>query len=146
MAFSPDEKYLYASGGNDYKVLIYSIINKKLEQSGEIVLDKPWPVKVSPAGLCATKDLIYVVAKDNNTLYVLDIASKSIKKQIKLNAEPYTCILSPDQSKLYVSMWGGSGVQIVDLLKMELRVLIPTEKNPNDMVLTKNGKTLFVSH
>ncbi|HLO42922.1 MAG TPA: bifunctional YncE family protein/alkaline phosphatase family protein [Leadbetterella sp.] len=146
LAFSPDEKYLYASGGNDNKVLIYSISNNKLEQSGEIVLDKPWPVKVSPAGLCATKDLIYVVAKDNNTLYVLDIASKSIKKQIKLTAEPYTCILSPDQTKLYVSMWGGSSVQIVDLVKMELGAVILTEKNPNDMVLSKNRKTLFVSH
>lgn len=146
LAFSPDEKHLYASGGNDNKVLIYSIVNNKLEQIGEIVLDKPWPVKVSPAGLCANKDLIYVVAKDNNTLYVLDIASKSIKKQIKLSAEPYTCILSPDQSKLYVSMWGGSSVQVVDLVKMELGPTIPTEKNPNDMVLTKNGKTLYVSH
>ena len=146
LAFSPDEKHLYASGGNDNKILIYKILNNKLEDAGEIVLEKPWPEKVSPAGLCATKDLIYVVSKDNNSLYILDIASKSIKKQIKLKAEPYTCLLSPDQTRLYISMWGGSSVQIVDLAKMELGEVISIEKNPNDMVLTKDGKTLFVSH
>jgi YVTN family beta-propeller protein len=146
LAFSPDEKYLYASGGNDNKVIIYGIVNNKLKEEGEIVLDKPWPVKVSPGGLCATKDLIYVVSKYNNSLYVLDIATKAIKKQIQLTAEPYTCILSPDLSKLYISMWGGASVQIVDLLKLELLKSVQTEKNPNDMVLTKDGKFLFVSN
>jgi YVTN family beta-propeller protein len=146
LAFSPDEKHLYASGGNDNKIIIYAIKNNKLVVEGEIVLDKPWPVKVSPAGICATKDLVYVVSKDNNSLYVLDIKSKAVKKKIQLNAEPYTCILSPDQSKLYISMWGGASVQIVNLKNVELAETVKTEKNPNDMVLTKDGKFLFVAN
>ncbi|MCU0324866.1 MAG: hypothetical protein MUF45_06380, partial [Spirosomaceae bacterium] len=55
LAFSPDEKYLYASAGNDNKINIYRIENNQLQKDGEIILDKPWPVKVSPAGLCATE-------------------------------------------------------------------------------------------
>ena len=104
LAFSPDEKFLYASGGNDNKILIYKILNKKLLLDGEIVLDKPWPVKVSPAGLCATDQFIYVVSKENNSLYKLNIDSKSIEKRIDLPAEPFTCILSPDKATLYVSV------------------------------------------
>ena len=115
LAFSPDEKYLYASAGNDNKINIYKIENNQLQKDGEIVLDKPWPVKVSPAGLCATEKHIFVVAKDNNTLYQLDIASKSILKKIPLAAEAYTCILSSDKNLLYISLWGGAKVLIYDI-------------------------------
>ncbi|MFT4856826.1 MAG: DNA-binding beta-propeller fold protein YncE [Algoriphagus sp.] len=146
LAFSPDEKYLYASGGNDNKILMYKIVNKKLMLDGEIILDDPWPVKVSPAGLSATDKHIYVVAKENNSLYKLNIESKSIEARIDLPAEPYTCILSPDKSTLYVSIWGGARILALTSEDLSLKSSIETDKNPNDMVLTKDGKHLFVSH
>jgi DNA-binding beta-propeller fold protein YncE len=146
LAFSTDEKQIFASGGNDNKILIFNIINNKLEQAGEIILDKPWPTKVSPAGLCATKDFIFVVAKENNTVYRLNIAKKSIEKQVVLPAESYTCLLSPDHTKLYVSLWGGAKILILDAMSLETLHEIETDKNPNDLVLTKDGKYLFVSH
>lgn len=146
LAFSPDEKYLYASAGNDNKINIYKIENNQLQKDGEIVLDKPWPVKVSPAGLCATENYIFVVAKDNNTLYQLDIASKSILKKIPLAAEAYTCILSPDKNLLYISLWGGAKVLIYDIAASKIVDEIAVDKNPNDMVLTKDGRYLYVSH
>jgi YVTN family beta-propeller protein len=146
LAFSPDEKYLYASAGNDNKINIYKIENNQLQKDGEIVLDKPWPVKVSPAGLCATEKHIFVVAKDNNTLYQLDIASKSILKKIPLAAEAYTCILSPDKNLLYISLWGGAKVLIYNIEASKIIDEIAVDKNPNDMVLTKNGQYLYVSH
>ena len=146
LTFSIDEKQIFASGGNDNKILIFNIINNKLEQAGEIILDKPWPTKVSPAGLCATKDFIFVVAKENNTVYRLNIAKKSIEKQVVLPAESYTCLLSPDHKKLYVSLWGGAKILILDAMSLETIHEIETDKNPNDLVLTKDGKYLFVSH
>jgi YVTN family beta-propeller protein len=146
LAFSPDEKYLYASAGNDNKINIYKIENNQLQKDGEIILDKPWPVKVSPAGLCATENYIFVVAKDNNTLYQLDIASKSILKKIPLAAEAYTCILSPDKNLLYISLWGGAKVLIYDIAASKIVDEIAVDKNPNDMVLTKDGRYLYVSH
>ncbi|RYU95923.1 bifunctional YncE family protein/alkaline phosphatase family protein [Emticicia agri] len=146
LAFSPDEKHLYASAGNDNKINIYKIENNQLQKEGEIILDKPWPVKVSPAGLCATEKHIFVVAKENNTLYQLDIASKSILKKIPLAAEAYTCILSPDKGLLYISLWGGAKVLIYDIAAAKIIDEIAVDKNPNDMVLTKNGQYLYVSH
>lgn len=143
LAFSPDEKYIYASAGNDNKINIYKIENNQLQRDGEIVLDKPWPVKVSPAGLCATEKHIFVVAKDNNTLYQLDLANKSIIKKIPLTAEAYTCILSPDKNLLYISLWGGAKILIFDIATSKI---IDEIANPNDMVLTKDGQYLYVSH
>jgi YVTN family beta-propeller protein len=146
LAFSPDEKFLYASAGNDNKINIYKIENNQLQKNGEIILDKPWPVKVSPAGLCATEQHIFVVAKENNSLYQLDIASKSILKKIPLAAEAYTCILSPDKNLLYISLWGGAKILIYDISASKIIDEIAVDKNPNDMVLTKDGQYLYVSH
>lgn len=146
LAFSPDEKFLYASAGNDNKINIYKIENNKLVENGEIVLGKPWPEKISPAGLCVTENQLYVVSKENNSLYQIDIPSKTILTKTQLPAEPYTCILSADKQSLYISLWGGAKVLIYDIQNKKISDEIVVDKNPNDMVLTKNGKILYVSH
>ncbi len=146
LAFSADEKQIYASGGNDNKILIFKIINNKLIEDGEIILDKPWPVKVSPGGLSVTNTKIYVVTKDNNSLYILDIKTRSVEKKIELTNEPYTCILSPDAKTLYISLWGGAKILFFDVNSESIVGEVLTDKNPNDMVLTKNGQFMYVSH
>src|SRR5215510_5683067 len=50
LKFSADEKFLYASGGNDNWILKYAIKNNKLVRVDSIVLGKKWPVEISPAG------------------------------------------------------------------------------------------------
>src|SRR6195952_3531578 len=47
LAFSADEKYLYASGGNDNLIVMYSIVQNELIESDKIILGKPWPEKNS---------------------------------------------------------------------------------------------------
>ena len=55
LAFSSDEKYLYASGGNDNIVVIYKIENQKLIQDGAIKLGEP-KARISPAGICVDSE------------------------------------------------------------------------------------------
>lgn len=43
LAFSADEKKLYASGGHNNRIEIFSIENNKLILSDSIVLGKKWP-------------------------------------------------------------------------------------------------------
>jgi DNA-binding beta-propeller fold protein YncE len=66
--FSSDEKYMYASGGNDNWILQYAIVNNKLQLKDSIKLGDKWPNKISPAGIEIddVKNLMYVVTKDNN--------------------------------------------------------------------------------
>lgn len=146
LAFSPDEQSVYASAGNDNKINIYKIENKQLVANGDIVLDKPWPTKVSPGGLAVTDQYLFVVAKDNNLLYQIDLSTKAIIHTTTLPAEPYTCLLSPDKKTLYISLWGGSKVLFFDILRQKITKEVAVDKNPNDMVLTSNGKFLFVSN
>ena len=51
LAFSVDEKFLYASGGNDNWILQYAIMNRKLVLKDSIKLGERWPVRISPTGI-----------------------------------------------------------------------------------------------
>ncbi len=148
LAFSKDGKKLYASGGNDNKIVIYSTENNTIKRDTTIELGKPWPNKISPTGLCvdSDKNLLYIVSKDNNSIYICNTNSLSVVKQVELPNEAYTCILSPDKKMLYISLWGGAKIAIFDTQKQALVSEIEVDKNPNDMILTKNGKYLYCSH
>ncbi len=147
LRFSADEKYLYASGGNDNRILKYSIINQKLVLNDSIVLGKKWPVPISPAGIelnDATQTL-YVVTKENNSLYTIDLQTKKTDS-LKLGAEAYTCLLSPDKKELYVSLWGGDKILVYNTIQKKMTDSIAVGDNPNDICLTKSGVYLFVAN
>src|SRR6187431_1501630 len=96
--FSSDEKFLYASGGNDNWILKYAIKNRQLVLNDSIKLGPKWPYELSPTGIeiDEAKKTMYVGTKENNTVYFVDLPSKMIKDSIKLDGEAYGCILSPD--------------------------------------------------
>lgn len=148
LSFSEDGKQLYASGGNDNKILVYNVENDKLIAQDPIVLGKPWPKNISPAGLCIddSQSRLYVVTKGDSSLYTCDTKSKQILSQLNLGAAAYTCLLSPDKSQLYVSLWGNAKVLIIDTKSNLIKAEIATNKNPNDMILTQNGQFLFVAN
>ena len=78
LTFSDDGKYLYASGGNDNIIIRYSVRNNRLSVFDTIRIGKPWPEKISVAGIALddTNNRLYAVTKENNSLYVIDIKSK----------------------------------------------------------------------
>ena len=148
LAFSDDEKHLYASGGNDNKILVYRIENQKLVPDEPIVLSEPWPVKLSPTGLCVddAKNRLYVVTKEDSSLYITDTKTRQILHKLNVGAAAYTCLLSPDKNELFVSLWGGSSVLVIDVNAPKVVATIATNKNPNDLLLTRDGKYLFVAN
>ena len=148
LQFSNDEKYLYAGGGNDNWILQYAVVKNKLQLKDSILLGAKWPNKISPAGIAIDdeKHLLYVVTKDNNSLYLIDLKTKKIVQQIILDGEAYTCLLSPDKKELYISCWGCDKILVFDTDKKMIRTHIEVGDNPNDICLTKNGQYLFVAN
>ena len=146
--FSADEKYLYASGGNDNWILQYAVVNKKLQLKDSIKLGDKWPNKISPAGIEIddAANLMYVVTKDNNSLYIINLKNKSIVQQIKLNAEAYTCLLSADKKQLYISVWGDKKVAVFNIAEKKFTTSIDVGDHPNELCLSKNGNYLFVAN
>jgi YVTN family beta-propeller protein len=148
LKFSSDEKYLYASGGNDNWILKYAVANKKLILADSIKLGDKWPVPISPAGI-ETDDAakrMYVVTKENNSLYIIDLASKKVIQKDTLNEPAYTCVLSNNKKELYISLWGGKKVLIFNTTSRKIISMIDVGENPNELLLSKNGKYLFVAN
>ena len=148
IVFSNDEKHLYASGGNDNCVLIFSINDNKLGKPDTIKLGAAWPKnKICPTGMAVNKanTRLYTVTKEDSTLYVINPGDKSILHKVKLPAEAYGCVLSPDGKSLYISLWGGDKVAFYDTITQAL-TFIKTGSHPNELLLNKKGSLLFVAN
>ncbi|WP_143308068.1 bifunctional YncE family protein/alkaline phosphatase family protein [Chitinophaga vietnamensis] len=149
LAFSKDEKSLYASGANDNVIWRYDISDRKLLLKDSIRLGLGWPKeKICPTGMAIdySRNRLYVVTKENNSLYVIDLSNNSIIKRIPLEAEAYTCLLAKDNSRLYISLWGGDAVAVYDIAGDNIVGKINVGSHPNEMILSKNGKYLYVAN
>lgn len=103
LAFSRDGRYLYASGGNDNWILQYRIYQSRLWLQDSIPLGPKWPHKISPAGLALDdrNKKLYAVTKENNRLYIVDLAGKKVTDSFPLPAEAYTTVYDAAQKTLY---------------------------------------------
>ena len=148
LKFSQDGKYLYASGGNDNCIRKYSLQNDKLVLADSLVLGKPWPEKISPVGIeiDTERGLLYVVTKENNALYILDLQTKATVLKYDLGHEGYTCVLSPDAKILYISLWGGKKVAFFDTQSRKIVATVPVSYNPNELILNKKGSLIYVAN
>ena len=148
LVFGSDERSLYASGGNDNVVWKYSVNGGRLVLSDSFRLGAPWPVRISPAGLAVDdrKGLLYVVTKEDNSLYVLDMVKHAVVRRLPMSGEGYTCLLSPSREELYVSVWGGDRVMVYSAGSGVFTDSIAVGDNPNELCLAKNGKYLYVAN
>jgi len=148
LTFSANDKFLYASGGNDNCIVKYSINNEKLSAVDTLVLGKPWPVRISVAGIAVddAKNILYAVTKDDNALYVYDLKNKHVISRNSLGGEGYTCLLSPNKNELYITCWGCNKMKIWDTKQGVFSAEIATGSNPNDLCITKDGNYLFVAN
>ena len=148
LAFSNDEKYLYVAGGNDNWVLKYAISYDSLATVDTFKLGAPWPNKISPAGITIDdqRQLLYVVTKENNSLYVVDMKTKTFQQQLSLGGEAYTCLLSPNKKELYISGWATNKILVYDTWKQRMVDSVGVGDNPNDICLNKKGTVLYVAN
>jgi YVTN family beta-propeller protein len=148
LTFSDNSKYLYASGGNDNIIIRYLVSNYRLTVSDTIRIGKPWPEKISIAGIALDDagNKLYVVTKENNSLYVIDTKTKKVLSQHPMDGEGYTCVLSPDHKLLYVSCWGCDKVLLFNTGLQKMTGSISVGDNPNDMCITRNGSYLYVAN
>lgn len=143
-----DNQTVYVSGGNDNCILVFDIAGGKLVEKEKIALSTDPKANISPAGieLDEAKGLLYVVTKENNSLYVIDFKSKAIRSIHPLPAEAFTCLLDKKNGMLYISVWGARQVLPFQTTTKQFLPAIAVGDHPNELVLTKNGKTLFVAN
>lgn len=146
LTFSASDQFLYAAAGHDNKIVKYEIAQNKLVKKSEIILGAAWPNRIAPAGLTfdAKRQKLYVVTRDNRSLYVIDAKTEKIEKQYGLDGEAYMSVMSADSKELFISCWGCDQVLVFDVEKQAWKSPIRVGDNPNEMVLSANGQQLYV--
>jgi DNA-binding beta-propeller fold protein YncE len=149
LAFSQDEKHLYASGGNDNTVVRFNISNQKLTRDTVIKLGAPWgKSKICAAGITLddATNRLFTVTKEDSMLYVCNTQTLAIEKKIPLSSEPYSVIMSKSLNEIYVSLWGAKRIVVFDLTTWEKKTEIMVGDHPNEMILNKKQNVLFVAN
>ncbi|MBC6991891.1 bifunctional YncE family protein/alkaline phosphatase family protein [Hymenobacter sp. BT491] len=155
LAFGPQEKTLYASGGEQNLIHCFRIENNRLLPDSAIVLGPPWRDRPQPGkpnigitGLAvdARRQLLYAVTREDSALYTIDLRTRAVAGRTKLGSEAYTVVLAPRGEELYISQWGGSSVTVYSAEQKRITATIPVESHPNDMVLSRDGRRLFVAN
>jgi len=158
LAWHPGGTRLYSSGAASNSVLELGWQNRRLARHATLFLarraeapgegtNRPAPtpqsfiggVAVSPDGrsLAAVHVLGQVVS-------LVDTATGQVRATADLPAEPYTALYARDGSALFVSLWGGARVLLLDPVTLAVRQSIEVGAHPNAMVQAADGR-LFVA-
>jgi YVTN family beta-propeller protein len=159
LCFSPDGKTLFASGGEFEVVHAYEFDEGLLSRHRPIPVADPKTkfivagVAIDPAG-----KLLAVAGPWGDAVALVPIENPSDRVTISFDKEsyPYSCLIDQTGKHVYVSLWNKATVAVIDLNSLLFGrgkegnlEAVPgrwtTEKHPTEMVLSPDGKTLFVA-
>lgn len=148
LAFSKDGKQLYASGGNDNLIAVYSTEQDQLRRDTTLRLGASWPKqKICPAGIALDdqNQLLFTVTKEDSALYVVSLQG-GVAKRVHLPSEPYAVVLSEKRNEVYVSLWGMKKVLVFDRNNFTQKGEISVGDHPNELLLNKREDILYVAN
>ncbi len=158
LAWSPNGKRLYVSGGNANgrkptlaPIYIFDYENGRLSNQPSGTLEESidtaelyWSGLVHHHG----KPLLFAANRGtgagSSNVVVFDTASGKLLQRIPVEVNPYALVLSDNGQTLYVSNWGSDSVSVIDVNTLRVTGRIAVGDNPNDMALSRDGR-LFVS-
>jgi len=146
LVFSPDGAKLYSSGAGLNNVQEFSFVDGVIARTRAFALPAA-PAETFVSGLAISRDgrTLYVTRLFAMTLSSIDLASGAVTNTVPLQAEPYTALVSADGRFVFVSLWGGSVVEVFAADSLTLVTEMFTAEHPNAMALSPDGKRLFVA-
>jgi DNA-binding beta-propeller fold protein YncE len=154
LAFSPDGRTLYASGGNEDAIFRYRFEGGILTLVDRLALAEKAKDKPStrfPAGLALSPDgkILYVAENLGDTLAVVDLASGRVAERHPTERFPYGVVTAADGT-VYVSSWGGTTISVLTPVPGKAGHLIEAGsiavgRHPSALLLNATGTRLFVA-
>ncbi|MEO9038283.1 MAG: beta-propeller fold lactonase family protein [Gemmatimonadaceae bacterium] len=154
LAFSPDGRTLYSSGGNQDVVYRYDWANGRAAFRDSISLG-PRTGRGNngtryPAGLAPSPDghFLYVAENLSDSLAVIDLSSRQIVQRFSTERYPYDVVVDK-AGAVYVSAWGGYTVSAFTTrsgptpLQADGRIAVA--RHPSALALNADGTRLFVA-
>ncbi|MDB6030593.1 MAG: Phosphoesterase family protein [Verrucomicrobiales bacterium] len=105
--------------------------------------------KVTGEVLLGTNDLFVVAEKgatNQDDAAITKRAEAALENTESPDPFPYACVLDEQRGRLYVSLWGQASVAVIDTKTLKVLDRWKTEEHPNDLVLSRSGKLLFVAN
>lgn len=134
---TPDNKYILVSNWCSYTVTVIAV------ESGKAVTS----IKIGryPRGIAITHDsqYAYVAEMGGSNIHRIDLNDFS-KTLIPVGSNPRAVVLSPDESKLYVTMNLSGKVQAWDLVKKKSIKSVKTGEAARSLDISSDGSALFV--
>jgi DNA-binding beta-propeller fold protein YncE len=149
LAITAGGKRLVVSGGNDNRILVYRFADGNLTLEDSLAIGAPRPRQlIWAAGLAVAHDgdRVFVAGRESDSLYVLSLSTRTVTHRIHLPAKPYTCLLSRNGERLFVSLWGGSAVAVFDAASLVPLCTTAVGDHPCDMVEAPDGSRLYVAN
>jgi YVTN family beta-propeller protein len=169
VAFGLDGNTLYVGGGSDNDVKIFHRqSDAQFAQDSDIAI-----ANSAPSGLALSPDgkLLYVALNQKNALAIIDTATRKVT-QVPVGTYPYTAVVTPDNSRVYVSNWGGripkqgdttdgmnpvvvdartgipstGTVSVVDPVTATVKAEIEVGLHPSALALSPSGDRLYVAN
>ncbi len=147
IGFTADGQKLFVSGGGLNRVYIFARKEGQFARSDSINLTPDLKTEWFVTGLAPNPEgtVLFVATKTAKKLLKVSVPQKKIVRSLNFNHFLYDVLLTPDQKKLYVSVWGGKSVAVVNPQTLSLMKTISTGDHPNKMALASDGR-LFVAN
>jgi len=152
LAFAPDGRTLYASGGNQDVIYRYDWASGRATLADSIALAVKQPNRSGrsyPAGIAVSRDgaRLYVAENLYDSLAVVDIAAKRVVQRFGTERYPYGVVVTPEGG-VFVSAWGGNTLSMFRAngdgsLADDGRLRVA--RHPSALLLNGDGSRLFVA-
>jgi DNA-binding beta-propeller fold protein YncE len=163
VAFCDAGRALAVTTGHANQVLLFGLRGGHVQSADTIALGPPWtaggaypqgahldygPGAIWTTGIAAddARRRLYVVSRLDSALNVVDLAQRKMARRIPLGAVPYTCVVSHDGARIYVSLWSAAGVAIVDAATLAITRVVAVGAHATDLVETPDGRRLMVAN
>ncbi len=152
LAFSPDRKLLYVTGGGAEGGVEVVDLERRKVRSSLTVGHTPMAPVVSPDG-----GLLFVCSRFTDEVVAIDLHQMRVRARIPVTREPVAALLSQDGETLIVANHLPAGaatsdtvscaIDLVDIATLEVRGSVPLPNgsiNLRNLALSPDGKHLFV--
>ena len=156
LAWRPDGTRLYSSGAAANSVIELAWRNGRLSMAGTLPLGRSAREKIEGSketvpqsfvgGISISPDGTRLAAAHvlGQVVSLVDLATGNIRVTTDVPAEPYSTLFSKDGSMLFVSIWGGARVLLLDPRTLAIKGSVTVGEHPNAMVEAPDGR-LFVA-
>ena len=149
LAFAQDGRHAWASDGPGGAIHAFRITGRTLTETQHIKLtgnrgnEHAWPAGIAVGG---DGSRLYVAGNLDDTLRVVDPASRSVLATVAVGHLPYGVALNAAGTRAFVTNWGASSVSVIDTSTDSVVRTVGVGMHPCSIVANPVGNELYVAN